>query len=307
MKTLQSILIAAGILLAATNILAQEKEFPKLAGPYLGQKPPGMTPEIFAQGIVSTDGMQGKLFVTPDGSEILYMSIEFIPGQGNDPAGRKISFISIKSKNGLWAQPEIIPFSKEYTNDEPSLTYDGKKLFFVSIRPLEGKTEPEKMPDIWMVNRTGERWGNPMNMGPPVNTDDVEVQPFYSVDDKLYFGRRDGIYYSQYENGKYRQPVKLDEEIFRGRLSGICISPDNNILVLHSNNPGGRGGWDLYGSFRKKSGHWSQMVNLGNIVNSSQNEANATFSPDGKYLFFTRGDDIYWVSAKILDDLKPKE
>jgi Tol biopolymer transport system component len=46
---------------------------------------------------------------------------------------------------------------------------------------------------------------------------------------------------------------------------------------------------------------------MGNNVNTNQNEANATFSPDGKYLFFTRGDDIYWVSTQILEELRPKE
>lgn len=36
-------------------------------------------------------------------------------------------------------------------------------------------------------------------------------------------------------------------------------------------------------------------------------EAAVTFSPDGKYLFFHRNNDIYWVDAEIIDDLKPKE
>jgi Tol biopolymer transport system component len=30
-------------------------------------------------------------------------------------------------------------------------------------------------------------------------------------------------------------------------------------------------------------------------------------SPDGKYIFFSRNDDIYWVSAKIIEDLRPKD
>jgi hypothetical protein len=33
----------------------------------------------------------------------------------------------------------------------------------------------------------------------------------------------------------------------------------------------------------------------------------AMLSPDGKYLFFSAGGDIYWVSAKIIEDLRPKE
>lgn len=41
------------LLITAITIKAQQSDFPKLTGPYLGQKPPGTTPEIFAPGIVS--------------------------------------------------------------------------------------------------------------------------------------------------------------------------------------------------------------------------------------------------------------
>lgn len=50
--------IYVGILLSilfAFSSHAQQDEFPVLKGPYLGQKPPGMMPEIFAPGFVSTN------------------------------------------------------------------------------------------------------------------------------------------------------------------------------------------------------------------------------------------------------------
>ena len=43
------------MLLLAVIVYAQQTDFPKLAGPYLGQKPPGMTPVIFAPGIIATE------------------------------------------------------------------------------------------------------------------------------------------------------------------------------------------------------------------------------------------------------------
>ncbi|HUU06727.1 MAG TPA: DJ-1/PfpI family protein [Patescibacteria group bacterium] len=281
--------------------------FPILKGAYLGQKPPGMTPELFAAGIVSGQGNQAKLFLTPDGGEIIFASMQMVPGQGNDPSARDISFISIKRVDGIWRKPSVLPFSRDFINDEPCLSHDGKRLFFVSNRPKDGCSEPEKMPDIWMVNRVEGEWSKPRNAGEPVNTDEVEVQPFYSIDDKLYFCRRDGVYYSQFSGEHFLPPVKLDENTFKGRLSGICISPDNNTLIVHSNMAGGLGGWDLYASFRGKTGEWSSLINIGAPVNSAESEGNATFSPDGKYLFFSRGGDIYWISAKIMDGLRSKE
>ena len=176
------LLIICFVLVTATGIIAQQKEFPKLTGPHLGQKPPGTIPEIFAPGIVSIEGLQLRLFITPDGSEIIYLSVVNVPNQGDKQVSMNFRFINIKMKNNIWQQPEIIPFSKEYRNDEPSLSYDGNKLFFVSNRPSEDKTEPEKMPDIWMSERREEGWGFPVNIGRPVNTEGVEVQPYYSKD-----------------------------------------------------------------------------------------------------------------------------
>ncbi len=78
-------------------------------------------------------------------------------------------------------------------------------------------------------------------------------------------------------------------------------------MIVHSDMTGGYGRWDLYISFKDQTGRWTKLINMGNSINTEQAEANATFSPDGKYLFFTRGDDIYWVSAKIIEELRPKE
>lgn len=181
-----------------------------------------------------------------------------------------------------------------------------EKNFFVSDRPKGSHTEVEIMSDIWMVDKSGREWSAPINIGAVVNTEDVEVQPFYSTDDKLYFNRRDGIYYSQYSDDSFSTPDKLDENIFKGRLSGLCISPDNTVLMVLSNREGGLGSFDLYVSFRKKTGAWSNLVNVGDPVNSRESEANATFSPDGKYIFFSRSGDIYWVSASSPEKLKEK-
>ena len=47
-------------------------DFSELSGPYLGQKPPGMMPEIFASGIISTGHEEFKIVFSPDGKELFY-------------------------------------------------------------------------------------------------------------------------------------------------------------------------------------------------------------------------------------------
>jgi Tol biopolymer transport system component len=74
--------------------------------------------------------------------------------------------------------------------------------------------------------------------------------------------------------------------------------------------PGGLGHDDLYVTFKQGDGSWSQPVHMGKEINTEKSENRPYVSPDGKYFFYTsskRGNrDIYWVDAKIIEDLRPK-
>ena len=67
---------------------------------------------------------------------------------------------------------------------------------------------------------------------------------------------------------------------------------------------------DLYISF-KENGQWGNPVNLGDKVNTRHIEIMPIVTPDGKFLFFCRKEkgerDIYWVSTKVIDELKPND
>lgn len=50
---------------------AQQDDFPVLRGPYLGQKPPGLIPEIFAEGVMTTEFHEhSSPAFSPDGKEV---------------------------------------------------------------------------------------------------------------------------------------------------------------------------------------------------------------------------------------------
>ena len=79
------------------------------------------------------------------------------------------------------------------------------------------------------------------------------------------------------------------------------IAPDQSWLIFASERPGGYGAADLYVSFRRPDGTWGEPKNLGPSVNTAGSEYTPMLSPDGRYLFFTRGrfgDDIYWVDVE---------
>ena len=53
-------------------VQSKEADFPKLKGPYLGQKPPSRTPELFAPHIISTGNQHGSVYFSPDGLEVYF-------------------------------------------------------------------------------------------------------------------------------------------------------------------------------------------------------------------------------------------
>ncbi len=107
-------------------LLAQERanDFPVLKGPYLGQKPPGMTPEVFAPGIISSPDhreLAGGTF-SPDGKEYYFTrSID------ND----WVIMVSRLEPEG-WTFPEPVKFSEGFTALEPHVTLDNRRIFWVS-------------------------------------------------------------------------------------------------------------------------------------------------------------------------------
>ena len=128
----------------------QKNHFPVLKGPYLGQKPPGMKPEIFAPGIISTGHDERIACFTPDGRELYYML-------WGAPIG---VLLHMKEENGRWTKPEVMPFSGMY-NGEYTLSPDGRKIVFCTDRPLGGKGKPLNDFYTWIVEKEGGAWGEP--------------------------------------------------------------------------------------------------------------------------------------------------
>ena len=92
-----------------------------------------------------------------------------------------------------------------------------------------------------------------------------------------------------------------------------AIAADGSYLVFSSKRPGGfsQGRDELWVSFKDSNGGWGAAANLGPEINDGHNVSSSTISPDGRYLFFVRIEgDIgvsYWVSAAVIERLRPKE
>jgi len=325
------------IILCVSLILSQctrKDDFPVLKGPYLGQKPPGTTPEIFSPGIVSTEHSEFCSVFSPDGIEF-YWSLSGAPY----PA-----IVVMCQKNGRWSNPEIVPFSGKYLDYDMAFTPDGKRLFFCSQRPMDGNGPPTGHTDFWFVERHVAGWSEPRHLDGPVSSKTPEYYPIFARNGTLYFsstrpgGHGGGdIYRARFENGVFLEPENLGAPINTENGEGdLFIAADESyIIVTCYGRSDGIGSGDLYISFRREDGSWSSMKNMGFSVNSTANEHCPILSPDGKYLFFSSGrsrhsnyskeaitfnekveimnswgngrnEDIYWVDARIIDILKSK-
>ena len=133
---------------------SQQDDFPVLKGPFLDQKVPGMTPQVFAPGIVSTDAHEFSIAVSPAGDEIFFTRMF----ENNH---QKIMVTRLEG--GHWTRPVPMPFAEDYPCFEPGLSPDGKTLFFNYWKPFD-KSQPASC-DIWYVEQSDTGWGEPKHLG----------------------------------------------------------------------------------------------------------------------------------------------
>ena len=170
----------------------------------------------------------------------------------------------------------------------PSISADGLTLFFDSFRPGGAGGQ-----DLWVTTRetTDDEWGEPVNLGRTVNSSAHEWQPSISTDGlSLYFGVGWNLWITTREtrDDAWGTPVNLGSTINSSSWElAPSISSDELSLFFSSNRSGGSGGQDIWVSTREtKNNPWGTPVNLGPIVNSSDDDVAPSISSDGLSLFF---------------------
>jgi hypothetical protein len=288
---------------------------------------------LFAPGIVSTGLYERDFAMTPDGNEIFFCVVT--------GSFEHSTIITTRFENESWTPPEVASFSGRHKDLEPAISPDGKKLFFMSYRPRAGETEPRADSDIWVVDRANGAWGEPYNLGPPINTDGSEFFPSVTADGTVYITRDEPdrtsfIFRSRLVEGAYTEPEKLGPGVNSTPMQfNSYVAPDERYLVYGVyGREDSIGGVDYYVSFRDEDDTWTGPVNLGERVNTESSlEYSPYVSPDGKYFFFmaarnsfTGGNlearatydflrtlhdepgngspDIYWIDAAFIDTLK---
>lgn len=249
---------------------------------------------------------EGAHCLTADGNTVYFTAC-----YRNDSYGGCDIYYSRKSAFG-WERPVNLggTINTEHWESQPSISYDGKALYFISNRPsgLGGS-------DIWKsVLQADSTWSTPINLGPIINTRKDEISPFIHPDDKtLYFasegregmGKLDIYLTKKTSEDAWQEPKNLGYPINTEKDESSLFVNHSGTLALFSSQSGknGRGGNDLYyfnlpkeirpdrviyvkgkvtdRDTKKPLSSLVEVVDLvtGNVVHNAE-----TFPSDGKFL-----------------------
>ena len=285
-----------GIMLLTFACSTQEKK-----SSYFDQNPPGLEPQIFAPGKISLPDRYefGSVF-SPQADEF------FFAVRVDEEWNAEIWFSKYNAQK--WSTPARFGLDPRFSYNDSFVSADGQRLYFMSTRPIQddGKVKDS---DLWYVQKSNDGWTKPINLGAPVNCERNEFYITMTDSGTIYFSTNRhtaaddwdyDIYYSTLKNQHYSEPVRLDSMINSSRFDvDAFVAPDESYLIFSSSRPGGFGSGDLYISFKTETG-WSKAQNMGKTINTEAREFCPCVTRDGKYLFYSSGGDIYWVSAEIL-------
>jgi outer membrane protein OmpA-like peptidoglycan-associated protein/tetratricopeptide (TPR) repeat protein len=177
------------------------------------------------------------------------------------------------------------PLNTTLANYNPIISSDERCIVFITH---------QKLYDAIMFSTFAKnKWSNPDNITPDIQSDGDQFPCFISNDKKtLLLAKQDNfnsdIYISHFDGKIWSQSLPLNKEInSKYWESHACLSPDGKVLFFTSNRPQSIGGTDIFVSELKKPDEWGTPVNIGNTINTTFNEETPFISDDGKTLYFS--------------------
>ena len=205
----------------------------------------------------------------------------------------------------------------KYHESSAVFTKDGKTVYFTRNNFTDGKKGRDKDKTIrlklYKATKEGDNvWSNIVEL--PFNKDDYSVAyPALSPDEKrLYFssdmpgtiGMSDLWYVDILENNEYSAPFNLGSSINTEAREAFPYISKNNNLYFSSDGHSGLGGLDVFKTTLDKDGKPGEINNLGDSVNSNQDDFGFIINEENRIGFFTSNregdggsinDDIYRV------------
>ena len=260
---------------------------------YLGQTPPNDTPKIFAPGMLADSGIVlGRVAFSKDGKEFYYGYAR----HWFDYRGSGVKEIIFDGRK--WSEPKVIV--EQFAT--PTLSIDGSKLFFGG-----------RGSDVWESERTNSGWSKPtLFLNKPYglyNFMPTKSGVYYTGSNANQGSKHD---YSTYDfctltiSGRDTVIKSLGSPLNTPAFDGdLYIAPDESYIIISAKETKTYES-ELWISFRKKDKTWTNPQSLGPLINEGPAHRFGQYvSPDGKYLFYTKGTsekdcNFYWVRFDTL-------
>ncbi len=235
----------------------------------------GYTAPAPLPGNVNKEFHEGPLALDSTGTIMYFTRNNYIRRKKKGEEGiMKLKVFKAEFKDGKWTEVSDLPFnSDEYSVGHPTLSPDGKYLFFASDMPHENAQGGQ---DLYYVEITSSGFGLPVNLGTGINTKGDEVFPFMHKNGTLFFasdsyegfGGLDIYSATKGNDGKWGSvtnagyPINSSKDDF-----GLIYNKTFDGGLFSSNRPGGAGSDDIY-MFDKKNA----VILIGTVVDKKTRE-----------------------------------
>lgn len=225
----------------------------------------------------------------------------------------------VTRKDSVWS--EINSFTKNISmlnswESQPCVSADGSSIIFSSDRSGGyGGT------DLYEIKKIGDKWSDPVNLGPVINSSGSEKSPFLHIDGKtlffssnnfpslggfdIFFSRKDSLeHWSNPENIGFPINSIADE-------TSLFVTTDGEVAYFSSNNLEGVGGWDVY-SFKLHDNAKPEKVlflngylkdEKQNLIDSIEIEVKNIRTNEIEKISVYKGNYIFYKNIKLSDDL----
>jgi outer membrane protein OmpA-like peptidoglycan-associated protein len=226
-------------------------------------------------------------------------------------------YYSVK-KDSVWDMAINLgpPINTHGNEGAACISPDGQFLFFAACN----RPDSYGGCDLYWSTKEGDRWSEPVNLGPVVNSEAWDSQPTFSSDGKtLFFAskRRGGkgssdIWKTELlPGGEWTPPVNLGDSInTKDAEMAPFIHPDDLTLYFSSKGHPGMGGLDLFYSRKDENGSWRKPLNMGYPINTYADEITLVVNAGGDLAYISSDklggkgrQDIY--SFKLYKEAQP--
>lgn len=244
-------------------------------------------PVIVDLGGILNPESDDTLAFTPDGKTVFF-----------DRSTDTTKFVMVSRRiQGRWSAPKVASFSGHWFDQNPVVSPDGSFLIFDSDRPTSRAGQPlvqsffgRQNPgsNLWRAARIGDRWGEPVWLGPIINDSPFIDSPSIVGDGSVYFLRMDQgavhIFRSQFKAGRYLPARRVAIGDPAVTTHDPAVAPDESFIVFdYGKVKNGLG--RLCIAFRDGD-QWGKPMDFGDDINRDI-PWSPHLGPDRRTVFFT--------------------